>query len=269
MKWTVFVAIGGCLLLSFPRAGAAQSALERLEELIRQAPEKPQELPAPPPPEVPEPIPAPAAAAPAPPEPGEVGPAAESGGGYLGVVGDDRNDRGRGVRVLEIVPGGPGAKAGLKKGDLITGIGDLRVRQMSDLMMILDNVAPGNTVPVKVLRDGQNVEVRATLAPRPASAGPRPPQLLPGAEPPLQPGPEAIPKVEPLPAMPPGGVVPAVPNRGAERIEALEQRIQALEQRVAELEKALAESKPPAEKEKPDVPEPPEPPAGPKLEAPE
>jgi membrane-associated protease RseP (regulator of RpoE activity) len=190
----------------------------------------------------------------------------------MGVVADDRNDRGRGVRLLEVKPEGPAAEAGLKQGDLLTGIGDLPVRQMTDLLMILDHVPAGNTVPVRVARDGQNLEIRVTLAERPASAGPRPPQLLPDTQPdrPVQPGPEVIPKAEPVPGVivpgvPPNGVVPALPDPAAERIEEMERRIQELERRVAELEKALAESKTPLEEVKPPVPEPP----GPKLEAPE
>ena len=72
-----------------------QSALQRLEEMIRQpkaasgtAPAKPPESPAPPKAAATQPAPSP--------EPG-----------YLGVLADDKDDRGRGVRVLKVTPGGP------------------------------------------------------------------------------------------------------------------------------------------------------------------
>ena len=42
--------------------------------------------------------------------------------GYLGLVGDDRRDRGAGVRVVRVVEGSPAAAAGIEVGDLITAI---------------------------------------------------------------------------------------------------------------------------------------------------
>src|SRR5207249_8846688 len=44
--------------------------------------------------------------------------------GYLGVVTDDGQDKGRGVRVIEVVKGSPAEEAGLKVGDLITAIAE-------------------------------------------------------------------------------------------------------------------------------------------------
>src|SRR5438552_8280298 len=53
--------------------------------------------------------------------------------GFLGVNTDDRQDKGRGVRVMEVVKGSPAEEAGLKVGDLITAIADKPVRQTSDV----------------------------------------------------------------------------------------------------------------------------------------
>jgi len=75
--------------------------------------------------------------------------------GYLGLVADDQKDRGRGVRILEVRPGGPAEKAGLKPGDLITGLAGMRLRQMSDMGVILQHVPAGGSVLIEVLRDGQ------------------------------------------------------------------------------------------------------------------
>ncbi len=74
--------------------------------------------------------------------------------GYLGATVDDRNDRGRGVRVLGIRPGGPADRAGLRPDNLIVSAGGARVRQMSDLTGVLDLLAPGDKVPIEVLRAG-------------------------------------------------------------------------------------------------------------------
>src|SRR5262249_52688768 len=42
--------------------------------------------------------------------------------GYLGVVADDRQDLGHGVRIVSIAAGSPAQQAGLAPGDLITAI---------------------------------------------------------------------------------------------------------------------------------------------------
>ena len=48
----------------------------------------------------------------------------------MGIVADDQNDRGRGVRVLDVTADGPGAKAGLRTQDLIVSLSGMRVRQL-------------------------------------------------------------------------------------------------------------------------------------------
>ena len=52
----------------------------------------------------------------------EANPQAAGAQGYLGLVGDDRLERGRGIRVLETLPKGPAARAGLRAGDLIVRV---------------------------------------------------------------------------------------------------------------------------------------------------
>ena len=159
--------------------------------------------------------------------------------GYLGLVADDKNDRGRGVRILEVRPGGPADKAGLKPGDLITGLGGMRLRQMSEMALILKQVRPGGSVRFEVLRDGQKQQMELTAVGRPpAEAIPAPPPdaaELPAAEPPQPiPPPVAVPAPRPL-----------APIDDHARLVQLQQRVEALERRVAELEAQLRKAKKP------------------------
>ncbi len=70
-------------------------------------------------------------------------------------------DSGRGVHVEDVQAGGPAARAGLKAGDVITGIDDvdLGAKSASDaqeaLIDHLQGVQPGDTVSVTYQRDGR------------------------------------------------------------------------------------------------------------------
>jgi hypothetical protein len=141
-----------------PALLVAQRALERLEKQIRERVE--QDIPIPP---------SPGTAAPTPPAPGP-GPAQvreKWEPGYLGLQADDRQDRGRGVRVLEISAEGPAAKGGLKKQDLITAVSGVRTRQMSDMADLMNLYSAGESVEIEVLRDNTPLKVKVTLGRRP------------------------------------------------------------------------------------------------------
>jgi S1-C subfamily serine protease len=88
----------------------------------------------------------------------------------------------RGAWVQVVVPGGPGDRGGLRAGtrratfqeqswrvggDVITKLGDADVRTDADLSRALEDKAPGDTVPVTVLRGGQTKTVSVTLGTRP------------------------------------------------------------------------------------------------------
>src|SRR3954469_20785177 len=60
-------------------------------------------------------------------------PSAKAEPGFLGLIADDRQEEGRGVRVMDVMPQGPAAKAGLKAGDLITGINSREIKTMDDM----------------------------------------------------------------------------------------------------------------------------------------
>ena len=89
---------------------------------------------------------------------------------YLGVVGvptplpDDvarRTGQPAGLRVVEVVSGGPADRAGLRAGDLILTVGGGQVRDAQDIQRQLFAEAIGTRLPVTVLRNGAMVDVFA------------------------------------------------------------------------------------------------------------
>jgi serine protease Do len=62
-------------------------------------------------------------------------------------------DRPRGALVSEVVPGEPGAKAGLQAGDVILGVDGRSVERSSDLPVLIAAQKPGSTVELEVWRD--------------------------------------------------------------------------------------------------------------------
>jgi Do/DeqQ family serine protease len=76
-----------------------------------------------------------------------------------------KNDKG--ALVADVTPGGPGAKAGLKPGDVIVGINGRPVTGMEDLTMDVVSEMPGATVALDVVRNGSPMKISATLGTRP------------------------------------------------------------------------------------------------------
>lgn len=102
---------------------------------------------------------------------------------WLGISGNDLDaataqrfglDVDRGVIVLNVVPGSPAARAGLRpaqiRGNDIASLGDVivaldgePVQGMEDLAARIGAHQPGDTVELTVIRDGQRETVRVTL----------------------------------------------------------------------------------------------------------
>jgi putative serine protease PepD len=78
----------------------------------------------------------------------------------------------KGAQVQSVVSGGPADRAGIRTGDVITGIDGKHVGEPSDVTQALSNDSPGKVVDVELHRDGSSVTVRATLGTRPASSTP-------------------------------------------------------------------------------------------------
>jgi serine protease DegQ len=68
-----------------------------------------------------------------------------------------------GVLVEEVVSGGPAAKAGIRKGDVIVQLDDQELELVEDLFSELRDHQPGDSVKVIVLRGGDRREVEVTL----------------------------------------------------------------------------------------------------------
>lgn len=84
-----------------------------------------------------------------------------------------------GVPVLEVEPGSPAEKAGLRPtrrhrngaiilGDIVLTVGGTRVNRIEDLTRIFEDYKPGQKVPLTILRDGkqQTVELEAVAPSR-------------------------------------------------------------------------------------------------------
>ena len=82
---------------------------------------------------------------------------------YIGIVGGSRPlpprvaaqvDREKGIEVVEVVPGSPAGRAGLRPEDLIVAVDDEPMRDVGDLqrLMVADRIGQG--IEVELVRDG-------------------------------------------------------------------------------------------------------------------
>jgi S1-C subfamily serine protease len=97
-------------------------------------------------------------------------PAEQSGGEmrlgtYLGTV-PDYGIHTDGVRLAGVSEGSPAARAGLREGDVIVQLADMKIRNIEDLMAALQAHKPGDEVEIVVLRTGSPVKLKATLRSR-------------------------------------------------------------------------------------------------------
>jgi S1-C subfamily serine protease len=68
-----------------------------------------------------------------------------------------------------IVAGGPADEAGVQAGDIITAIDGLAVDGTNPLDLQVLRFAPGDAITFDILRDGENLQLEATLGTRPAN----------------------------------------------------------------------------------------------------
>jgi serine protease Do len=72
-------------------------------------------------------------------------------------------DKASGAVVTQIEPNSPGAKAGLKVGDVITELNGKAVNDAGELQVEVGQKQPGATLHLKALRDGKPLDVPVTL----------------------------------------------------------------------------------------------------------
>jgi S1-C subfamily serine protease len=87
-------------------------------------------------------------------------------GAYLGTIPDFAERAEPGVLVSAVRPGSPAEKGGLAAGDVVTGVGRVEVRTLSDLGVALKAHRPGDAVEVRFQRGGEARRVQATLGER-------------------------------------------------------------------------------------------------------
>lgn len=92
--------------------------------------------------------------------------------GYIGIgISDVSPDEARffhvnnssGAVVTQVEPDSPGAKAGLKVGDVITEVNGKSVTDAGELQVEVEEKGPGTTIHLEALRDGKPVSLPVTL----------------------------------------------------------------------------------------------------------
>lgn len=69
----------------------------------------------------------------------------------------------KGVLLDDVRPGGGAEKAGMKRGDVIVKLGQYDIASVEDLMFVLMQAKPGETVTAIVVREGKRLELETTF----------------------------------------------------------------------------------------------------------
>ena len=88
---------------------------------------------------------------------------------YLGVGLADRQDGGQGAIVTAVEEGTPASEIGLEVDDLIVAVDDAPTDGTAGLIAAIRDNAPGDTVVVTILRDGEELALEVTLVDRPGN----------------------------------------------------------------------------------------------------
>jgi len=98
---------------------------------------------------------------------------------WLGVKGDTVSgdiarslglERPQGIVVTEVYRGGPGDRAGIEEGDVITAVDGAEINDQGGLNYRVGNQEPNSTVQVSVLRDGRTETLNARVQTLPGDA---------------------------------------------------------------------------------------------------
>lgn len=83
---------------------------------------------------------------------------------YFGSI-PDFGSEGKGYALSGVSKGSPADKGGLKAGDRIIQVGEIKIGDLNDFDLALRRFSAGDEIAVKVLRDGEEKEFKITLAP--------------------------------------------------------------------------------------------------------
>ncbi len=72
----------------------------------------------------------------------------------------------KGVLIQNVYPGQPAAKAGIKAGDVVVSINDMRTENANALMNTVAGISPGENVSVDLIRNGEKMTVQVELTRR-------------------------------------------------------------------------------------------------------
>lgn len=81
-----------------------------------------------------------------------------------------------GVIITGVLQNGPAAKAGVRPGDVITGVGDKDIGNVQELLTAVAGLKPGNAARFALQRGGDKLELDVTAGSRPKSPVRRAPQ---------------------------------------------------------------------------------------------
>ncbi len=84
---------------------------------------------------------------------------------FLGVSGRD-TEGDAGVEIMEVFPGSGAESAGIMTGDVIVAVGGRPVTGIADLAARIRHFKPGDVLELNILREGEEIVLRATLLPR-------------------------------------------------------------------------------------------------------
>jgi Peptidase family M28/PDZ domain len=94
---------------------------------------------------------------------------ARMGGARLGTIPDYAGpaDGSPGLLLSAVRSGSPAEQGGLQRGDLIIGIDEFEIRNVEDFMAVLSEAKPGTRAMVRLIRDGQTLELEVTYGGKP------------------------------------------------------------------------------------------------------
>ncbi len=88
--------------------------------------------------------------------------------GYLGIQLEPSDD---GPKLARVDTGLPADKAGLKKNDVILTLNGTKIKEVEDFMTMMQGTKPGDVITLKIKRGDEELEIKPTLAKRPATPG--------------------------------------------------------------------------------------------------
>ncbi|WP_230079817.1 Do family serine endopeptidase [Alteripontixanthobacter maritimus] len=107
--------------------------------------------------------------------------------GYLGIefaqINDDLADslgleEKGGAFIQNVIDDGPASRAGLREGDVIVAVGGEPVTNDEPLGYLVANIAPGQTAPMTIIRNGDRRRINVTIGKRPSEEEMRQSQMF-------------------------------------------------------------------------------------------